>query len=1035
MGTESSSAEKPRKPSGRTCCRGWWWKIPLSLVGILVLLIGVAWWQLSTIATWLANKKMPELLGTDASVGQVEISLIQGRAAIHQLRIGQPEGFEGEDLVMLDRLVADVDLASLRSEEGLLIEAVELTGLATRLVKDEDGVINATRLGPPPGEDDESGESESSPPTEDGEADESAGMSAIRLARLDVSDVSFSFTDRAAGAQPLRFGLENLEIRLRDGRVSLADPTDFTMTEGLVTVTGVALEQPTASGQAVVKANIGKVEFDAVEGVAVVRSLQVDQPPGFEGDPLLVLERLMAQVDIPSILGGEGLWIRAVELEGLDSRLVKDSGGALNVAALAASQEDAAPDPAAGSSAPEEKDDAGSTEPAIPWIRLDRLDVSDVSFGFQDFSTGERPLEVGLSDLTVRLREGRVAMADPSKYTLKEGGVFLEGLTFAPPGEAGADVVPASIGRVEIDLTQGMATISEVRVDQPAGVDGDPLLALERVMAQVDIASILGEAGIVVRAVEIQGLHTRLVKDAEGVLNVQRLLPPTGESAGEEAPAPAEVAEAETDAKGSDLPRPIRLEMLNVSNVSFGYQDFTTGGQPVDIALGDLAILLREGVLTPGERPEVTLAEGSITLSDIHIGQPDDFVGEALLDLPLVRLDIGAAPMRDNTVTLERFAMEGLRAHVVRNTNGVLNVARLGGGPPPAPPEPESAEAASPEPEAAEEADSAPVVEPPDAEPPVGFLLGAMAIRDVQVTYTDATLGKGEPMQFDVADLDLAVTNLMAFLADPPAPAASVDVALRLGQGESPDARLAMIARVGPIGAAVPDVNLQAELTGLMLDVLGSLVPPATRQALGAQGVDLGVDLAMNQESIDMKGVVETSGGHTYPLIVRGPLDRPKVDLGPLAFAVAGRLFGGVGNLTTGTAGAALDVAQGVTGGAKEIGEGAVGVVDNVGGGLLKSAGGLLTGNLGQVRGGLKGATTETVRGAATAVGDATSKVEGGAKEGVRSVGGASRTSAWVEAIDSRHQEKTEVARQALADMPFPPPGVSTEEKGGPKDR
>ena len=373
-----------------------------------------------------------------------------------------------------------------------------------------------------------------------------------------------------------------------------------------------------------------------------------------------------------------------------------------------------------------------------------------------------------------------------------------------------------------------------------------------------------------------------------------------------------------------------------------------------------------------------------------------------------------------------------MRAHILRNTNGVLNVARLGGGPPPPSPVPgDEVDTGDGEEAAAEVADAdapdAATASAPPAPPPVGVHLGALELTDFAVTYTDAALGKTGPVEFVVKDLGLRAKDLMAFLPEPPTPAASVDFSAALAQGENPDACLALVAALGPIGTGIPELNAQARLTGLLLDTLGDLVPSGVRQGLGANGVDLQTGVALNPSSIDLAGVLETDAGHSYPLMVKGPLDKPAVDLGPLMFAVAGRVVGGVANVAEGAAGAATDVAAGVTEGARELRKGVTGVVGSIGGGLLKSATGAMKGDLDQVTEGLTDATTRTAQGAAAAVGAAGGKVAAGVADGADSATGAKRATDWRDAIAARHEEGVAAAREALAAMPFPPPGVVAE--------
>lgn len=598
----------------------------------------------------------------------------------------------------------------------------------------------------------------------------------------------------------------------------------------------------------------------------------------------------------------------------------------------------------------------------------------------------------------------------------------------------GAEV---SVERVELRPMRGQVAVHGLRMGQPEGFGDGAMVELGRVTAHVDLKSIRGGDEILVRVVELEDLTAHVIKNADGVLNVSRLGPSPADAAADGgSDGGGGEDEAAADAGGSSIPG-VSLERVDVAGISVRYTDLTAGARPVEITLGNMGIALRDGRVDLAESPTVRLGEGSITLEDVHISQPDDFGEDALLELARVHLDLGDRPFVDQVVRLERLEVSGLRVHLIRNTHGVMNVARLGGGPPPQPPPADSADAeatevaeAAPEPGAA--ADEPGEVEPSEvasaAAPAVGVVLGALEVSDVGITYTDGALGKEVPLEFEIRDLGLSIRDLTAFSAEPAAPSSSVELRASVAQGDHPDAQVGLVAMLGPISAGIPDLNAQVLLTGLMLETLGSLVPPGVRQSLGANGMDVGAGIALNARSIDLEGAVDTDAGHSYSLLVKGPLAKPEVELGPLMFAVVGRLAGGVGNLTAGTAGAAINVAEGMAGGATEIGKGAAGLVGNVGGGLLRTAAGAATGDLGKIGEGLKGATSDAVKDATGAVGDAGGRMADKANEGVQSATGSRRTADWLQALDERHHERLTVAREALGAMPFPPPDISGAE-------
>jgi hypothetical protein len=597
----------------------------------------------------------------------------------------------------------------------------------------------------------------------------------------------------------------------------------------------------------------------------------------------------------------------------------------------------------------------------------------------------------------------------------------------------------ASVERVVVKPLSGLAVVRGLTIAQPEGFGDGPAVELGQIMASIDIRTLGSEDGLLVESIDVKGLTVHVDKNADGVINLTRLGPPAAEgdrsqkgTTGDEPAGP--VAEPEATAAGEasedNAPFPgLRVGSLTVADVTVDYTDATTGDKPIEITLGNLDVQLFQGLLEMGETLSVELGQGAVTLEGIHIDQPAGFGDDALLDLPRVHLEIGREPFVGNVVRLERLELEGLRAHIARDTNSVLNVVRLGGGPPP----PATDEgAAGGEEEAATEVEAGTesragveMVQEDEADgdasggSPVGVYLGELALKDFGVTYTDAVLAK-ESMDFVVTDLNLEIDDAMAFLEEIPVEASAVELNAALAQGDLPAAPLTLLARVGPMGSGVPDVNAQARFSGFMLDTVGPLIPPGVRETLGAEGLGLELRLALTEDAIDLAGEAITDKGHDYPVRVRGPLSKPEINLGIFG-AVAGRLTGGVFNLAGGTAGAAADVAKGATEGAADLAKGAGDVVGKMGLGLFSTAKAAVTLDLDEVGNGVRETTVGAVQEAGDAVASTTDDLVDTAKEGVRSVKGDKATMKWLEGTRERHAEGVATARAALENMPFPP--------------
>lgn len=123
-------------------------KIPLFVVFGIVVLAAVVRLILPTAAVAIANRQLPSILNTEASVGSLRLGLLRGQVSLGDLRIAQPEGFGEGDLLRVPELTLKVKLSSI-FRPPLTVEEAVLTDWEVNLVKDRNGVMNIEKLGPP----------------------------------------------------------------------------------------------------------------------------------------------------------------------------------------------------------------------------------------------------------------------------------------------------------------------------------------------------------------------------------------------------------------------------------------------------------------------------------------------------------------------------------------------------------------------------------------------------------------------------------------------------------------------------------------------------------------------------------------------------------------------------------------------------------------------------------------------------------------------------------------------------------------------
>ena len=301
--------------------------------------------------------------------------------------------------------------------------------------------------------------------------------------------------------------------------------------------------------------------------------------------------------------------------------------------------------------------------------------------------------------------------------------------------------------------------------------------------------------------------------------------------------------------------------------------------------------------------------------------------------------------------------------------------------------------------------------------------LDRVHLENGALDYRRSTL-EGTAYVFPLDKIQLAATGLRMFDHQATADPASLSISYALIQpGTLPDAQYGALATVGPLGGSVPRVNAQICYTGVKLDTLGSLVSPATRSTLGAEGFDASLALALDKKSINLYGTVLSDAGISYDAIhVQGPLNSPKVEMGPVFAGVFSHVSGGVFNLGKGGLDAGISVVESGVDVAAKAGSGTWEIGKNIGSNLLKIGTGLIAMDHGQMEKGLLGTTTGTLGLTVKSVADTGKAAGGGLTKSVsRLSGDDGAMRAWDQGIATRHRAAMQQARTALAKMPYPP--------------
>ncbi|MEM1099561.1 MAG: AsmA family protein [Planctomycetota bacterium] len=168
--------------------------------------------------------------------------------------------------------------------------------------------------------------------------------------------------------------------------------------------------------------------------------------------------------------------------------------------------------------------------------------------------------------------------------------------------------VPTELAGVNISPFSGAATISEFRLGQPEGFDGEVLFSLDAADVQVVPASLLGDT-VQVPKVHIDGAHLTVAFE-NGKLNLKKLMEQIQERTGGGATEdPEETPPADADASGKN----VVIDDLRITNTTVsGSVALLPGQPPVKIDNLKIADIEKQGIGSDGSGVKLEDAVGLI---------------------------------------------------------------------------------------------------------------------------------------------------------------------------------------------------------------------------------------------------------------------------------------------------------------------------------------------------------------------------------------------------------------------------------------
>jgi len=954
--------------------RGLLWKIPLGLVLILLVVGAILILNIDSIARSQINKALDRYLTAGGNLESIDIQLLQARITLAGLTINSPPGSGPDPLLDLGELEVDVAPQALLSGK-VLVEYVTVKGLSLNIVRDKKGRLSLLELAP-------AASTKNDPETvEDDEESGPPWIPSIHVDSIQVTDLSLLLNDRLMDEQ-WSAGL-NLELA----------------------VAGLKLEDIAAFDVLVDQVNL------------TVSQIALDQLPGFSQKPLLAVGKI--QIASDSIdLSASKLPVSRISLDTLSASLERNPNGDVNLLKLVDSwmplvEELTAKDQNQETEARGQKSEVrrqkpassiqhpvSSTQTPLPTVTIDDIQLKSITAQVLDSIDGQ-PWRAGFDDLGIQIK----------------------------------DVEVGDLAKLAISLASFDLNLKDIAVDQMPGFSQSPLLAIDN----IELASNgidLSTSKVSVSRVSLDTLSASLERNPNGDVNLLKLvdawMPLVEELATKDRNQETEVRRQKPEDRSqhpvssiqypaSSIQHPVSstqapfptvtIEDIQLKSITAQVLD-TIDGQPWRAGFDNLGIQIKDVEVGDPAEQAVSLESFDMNLSGIAVDQVPGFGDQKLFSLDRFAVISEEPDLSSKELVIKKVLLQGLTSSITMRSDGLTNIQKLK--------EALLRDKDTPPQENVEATDAPQASDTAAALPAVRF--EHILLEDGSATYRDEVFAK-KPLVAELNDIRVEAKQLRLFSEDTNADPAHVSASFELEQpGELPTAYFGTLSQVGPVTTDIPMVNTHFRLVGLKLDSLGSLVPKATRTALGASGLDAALALAMDADSINLNASVLTDHNIQYEgITVQGSLDAPVVKIGPVLTGVFNRVSDGLVNIGKSGLKSGVHIAEGGVGAAKELGTGALKVGKKLGKSLFETTAGVVTLDKGKVKEGVSESTRGTVDLTKDSIKGTGQAAGGGLKNSASELKGGERVKAWENDIPTRYQKAMQQAGDALVKMPYPP--------------
>ncbi len=176
------------------------------------------------------------------------------------------------------------------------------------------------------------------------------------------------------------------------------------------------------------EASLGGLNYSLAAGLVNLRNLEIEQPEGFSGDPLLSLGSVTARVNLNSAMKKDPVVVPSIHVKNLSSVLILDTNGVINIQGLIPPTEEVAVDEVESAESSEETEEsteelaeteeaAEEAAPAPPvWVK--KIELENIAL---DYSNELDGFKIRIEDLNFTVTDLQLTPIEGSEHTQIDG--------------------------------------------------------------------------------------------------------------------------------------------------------------------------------------------------------------------------------------------------------------------------------------------------------------------------------------------------------------------------------------------------------------------------------------------------------------------------------------------------------------------------------------------------------------------------------------------------------------------------------------